>query len=93
MEIKLQKEKHSQQSMEICNNNKENTTSKKNIHKKDTRIAPEQKSGPNSLVMAMLNSHIEKNMRRLEISLTRVPLLEGSILTSASSPLSLNCVF
>jgi len=27
--IKLQKEKHSQQSMEICNNNKENTGSKK----------------------------------------------------------------
>ena len=93
MKAKLQKEKHSEQSMEICNNNKENTTNKRNIHKNDTHRAADQKSEPNSLVRAILNSHIEKDIRSLELSLTRVPLLQDSILPSASSPFSLNCVF
>ncbi len=51
MEIKLQKEKHSQQSMEINNNNKENTRSKtmyiKRTHAQHLirRVGPTPQSG------------------------------------------------
>jgi len=92
MKTKLQKEKHSQQSMEIHNSIKENTTSKTIYIKRTHAQHLIRNLGP-TLWLGLCLTHIfDKNIRRLEISLTRVPLLQGSIITLASPTLSKLCL-
>jgi len=74
--------------MEILNNNKENTTSKTIYIKMTHTKHLIRRVSPTPWLGLCLTHIFEKNIIRLKISLTRVPLLQGSILTSASSPLS-----